>query len=252
MKKEFEKEIPTSFAEGAISVLTVLQNSSRPVEAVYLSNFEKLKTDRKIFKIKKLCEEKGIPFEKCTNEFIEENTIGSTHGGIIAKVGDREYKSLPDVFKKENGFVCLLDGIEDPYNFAYSIRSLFASGVDAVVLSERNWMSATGVVIRGSAGASELVDCSVYTDKDELIKIAKENGYKIVSADENTDTLHTDEVFKKPLFLIVGGEKRGISRCILNEADQILRIDYGRDFQGSLSTASAATVMAFEILRQNS
>ena len=37
----------------------------------------------------------------------------------------------------------------------------------------------------------------------------------------------------------------------LSLADTTVRIDYGRDFRGSLSTASAATVIAFEVLHQN-
>jgi 23S rRNA (guanosine2251-2'-O)-methyltransferase len=56
----------------------------------------------------------------------------------------------------------------------------------------------------------------------------------------------------RPLLLVVGGEKRGISRAVLDQADQVVRIDYGRDFRGSLSAASAATVLGFEVLRQNS
>jgi 23S rRNA (guanosine2251-2'-O)-methyltransferase len=60
-----------------------------------------------------------------------------------------------------------------------------------------------------------------------------------------------EETFKLPLLLVVGGEKRGISRKLLEQADQIVRIDYGRSFRGSLSAASAATILAFEIYRQN-
>ena len=56
---------------------------------------------------------------------------------------------------------------------------------------------------------------------------------------------------KKPLLLVIGGEKRGISAEMLSLADEVVRIDYGREFQGSLSTASASTVIAFEVLRQN-
>jgi hypothetical protein len=41
------------------------------------------------------------------------------------------------------------------------------------------------------------------------------------------------------------------ARKLLEQADQIVRIDYGRSFRGSLSAASAATVLAFEIYRQN-
>ncbi len=251
MKKEKSKEIPSSFAEGAISVLAILENDSRPVETIYLSDFEKIKTDRKIYRIKKLAEEKNIPFLSCSDEFIEENTIGSTHGGLIAVVGDRNYVSLDDAFENGNGFVCLIDGIEDPYNFAYSVRSLYAAGVGAIVLSTRNWMSAAGVCIRGSAGATELVKCAIYEDKDSLIETAKKHSYKIVCADIDTDVEYTEPILKKPLFLIVGGEKRGISRAFLDSADHTVKISYGRDFKMSLTAASATSILAFEVLRQN-
>lgn len=251
MKKEKSKEIPSSFAEGAISILAILENNSRTIETIYLSDFTKIKSDRKIYRIKKLAEEKNIPFLSCSESFIEEHTIGSTHGGLIAVVGDRNYVSLDEAFEKENGFVCLVDGIEDPYNFAYSVRSLYAAGVDTVVLSPRNWMSAAGVCIRGSAGATELVKCSIYENKDELIQIAKKHGYNIVCADIDTDVEYTEPVLTKPLFLIVGGEKRGISRAFLDAADHIVKINYGRDFKMSLTAASATSILAFEVLRQN-
>ena len=112
-------------------------------------------------------------------------------------------------------------------------------------------MSAAGVCIRGSAGATELVDCAIYKDKQKLISIAKSHGYRIVCADEKTDKLHTDPLLKKPLFLIIGGEKRGISAEFLEASDDIVKIDYGRDFRMSLTAASATSILAFEVLRQN-
>ena len=48
-----------------------------------------------------------------------------------------------------------------------------------------------------------------------------------------------------------GSHEGGISAEMLSKADQIVRIDYGREFRGSLSAASAATVLGFEVLRQN-
>ena len=70
MKKEKQKEIPSSFAEGAISVMTVLETGSRKIERIFLSNPDKLKTDRKIARIKRLADEKNIPFEICDESFI--------------------------------------------------------------------------------------------------------------------------------------------------------------------------------------
>ena len=54
------------------------------------------------------------------------------------------------------------------------------------------------------------------------------------------------------VLLIIGGEKRGLSAAIINQADLKVKIDYQRDFNASLSTASAATMFAYEIMRQNS
>ena len=53
------------------------------------------------------------------------------------------------------------------------------------------------------------------------------------------------------LLLVIGGEKRGISRGLLNSADEIVRIDYARPFRAALSAASAATILGYEVMRQN-
>ena len=45
------------------------------------------------------------------------------------------------------------------------------------------------------------------------------------------------------LLLVVGGEKRGISRKILDASDAVVRVDYGREFRGSLSSSAACAVM---------
>ena len=251
MKKEIEKEKESSFAEGTLSILTVLKENSRNVERVFYAEEKKIYSDRRALKIASLCQEKNIPFERCPMAFIEEKATSNTHAGMIALVGERKTVSLEKAFEKKDGFVFLLDGIEDPYNFAYSVRSMYAAGADAMILSPRNWMSAAGVCIRGSAGATELIDCAVYEDKNELISIAKKRGYNIVCADENTDTCHTDPVLKKPLLLIVGGEKRGICKEFLQGSDNVVKIDYARDFKMSLTASAAVSVLGFEVFRQN-
>ena len=251
MKKEIEKEKNSAFAEGTLSVLTVLKEESRTVVKVFYDKNKKLSNDRRAERIASICRARSIPFERCESEFIEENTTSSTHGGMIALVGDRKTVELEALFDKKDGFLFLFDGVEDPYNFAYSVRSMYAAGADGMVLSPRNWMSAAGVCIRGSAGTTEMLDCAVYTEKEELIALAKKSGYRIVCADENTETLHTDPVLKKPLLLIVGGEKRGISKEFLDASDTLVKIDYARDFKMSLTASAAASILAFEVAGQN-
>ena len=86
----------------------------------------------------------------------------------------------------------------------------------------------------------------------DILKINLEkNGYKVICADKPNSVSIYDADLSKPIFLIVGGEKRGIRSSVLKKADEIVRIDYGRDFSASLSAASASTVIAYEIMRQN-
>lgn len=94
---------------------------------------------------------------------------------------------------------------------------------------------------------------SVYKcDEIEAAKLFKENGYNVVCADERTDNILGQCALPCPILLVVGGEKRGISRALLDLADTLVKIPYGREFKASLSAASATTMFAYEILRQNS
>ncbi len=188
-------------------------------------------------------------FESCSEE-IEKITVGSSHGGIIAIAGERKIKSLEAADISDNGFYCMIQGVEDPYNFGYSLRSLYATGCDGVILPERNWMSAAGVVARSSAGASELFSM-FKSDPLDCADIFHSKGYSIVCADERTDNVLGKCELKKPLLLVVGGEKRGISRELLSKTDILVKIDYAREFSASLSAASATTMFAYEIMRQN-
>ena len=55
-----------------------------------------------------------------------------------------------------------------------------------------------------------------------------------------------------PLFLLIGGERRGVMRAAIDAADTIVRIPYARSDAPSLGTAAAAAVIGFEVMRQRS
>ena len=88
-------------------------------------------------------------------------------------------------------------------------------------------------------------------DEIEAANLFKKNGYNIVCADERTNNVLGECPLHFPILLVVGGEKRGISRGLLDLADTLVKIPYGREFKASLSAASATTMFAYEIMRQN-
>ena len=176
-------------------------------------------------------------------------TQGQTHGGIVAVCSKRTFPDLNVNFLTSGNFFVLMEGIEDPYNFGYSVRSVYAAGADGIILPPRNWLELSGTVAKSGAGTTELARICI-ADPEEAVKLFKENGFKIVCAGIRDSVSVYEYDFDQPILLIVGGEKRGISRKIFDMADATVRIDYGRDFMGSLPSASAISVLAFEILRQ--
>ncbi len=251
--KEIERFSDSTIFEGLISIKSVIEGNNigsndRKIEKVLFDKNKISKKMREFSYLQKMAEKHAFDIELADTEAIEKLALGTTHGGIIAFCTSRTLKELSDI--KENGFYVMIEGIEDPYNFGYAIRSLYASGVDGIILSPRNWMGAAGVVCRSSAGASEMIDIYISDPESAALKF-KNAGYKIVCADIENSVSAYDADLSYPLFLIVGGEKRGISRSLLNCCDTVVRLDYGRPFKNALSAASAASVLAFEIFRQN-
>jgi 23S rRNA (guanosine2251-2'-O)-methyltransferase len=145
----------------------------------------------------------------------------------------------------------MLDGIEDPFNFGYAVRALYAAGVDGLVLRPRNWLSAAGVVARASAGASERIPTAIADTAQDAAGFFRQHGLTIASAAQSKRAIPLyDANLAIPLFLVAGGEKRGITRSFLDTADLLLQIPYGRPFDQSLGAAAATAVLAFEIMRQ--
>lgn len=253
IKKESEKFVPSNVFEGMTSISSLLNckcgNDRKIIKILYNEN--KVSSKRREFDfLRHKSEELGFELETVPLEEIEKYTIGSSHGGVIAFCTERNLKELTEECVVDNGIYFMLEGIEDPYNFGYSLRSLYAAGVNGIILPQRNWMGAAGVVARASAGASELID--MYTSTPEnLVSVFRQKKYQIICADlPNSVSLYSADL-KKPLLMIVGGEKRGNSKFILENSDKIVKIDYGREFGASLSAASASAIIAFEIMRQN-
>lgn len=255
LTKESEKFISSNVLEGMTSVSALLHTqgtsfNDRRIQLILVDRSRTEKLSRELRFLQAKAKELGFEIRLTDAEEIAEHTIGNSHGGVIAFCTERTIPELSTQNIQPQGFYVYLEGIEDPYNFGYSIRSLYASGVDGVILSPRNWMSAGGVVARSSAGASELLPLYL-SEPDTMATLFHEAGYRIYAAGIRDSVSIYEAKLNRPLLLIVGGEKRGISRALLDRADQVVRIDYGRDFRGSLSAASAATVMAFEVMRQN-
>jgi 23S rRNA (guanosine2251-2'-O)-methyltransferase len=208
--------------------------------------------DRRLGRLRALARERGILIETVEPELIDELATGRTHGGVIALVGPRRDQRIAGLLAEvgEGSLVVMLDGIEDPFNYGQAVRALYAAGVDGLVV-RRSWDTAAATVARASAGATELLPTARVESADEAANACRMAGMRVACAvaDEDADDLSTADL-TGGLFLLIGGERRGVTRSFIEGADQRVRIGYGREGAPALGAATSAAIIGFEALRQ--
>jgi len=234
--------------EGHVSVEAVLAAGVRPVHRIWATR----PGDRRFGRLRALARERGVLIDQVAASVIDELAQGSSHGGVIGLCGARRPRSMTQLLTEvgDSPFIVMLDGIEDPFNFGQAVRALFAAGVDGLVV-RRSWETALATVTRSSGGATELLPTASVRSAVEAIDAARASGLRIVIADAGGDATDQHALdLRGGLFLLIGGERRGVTRSLREAADVRLRIVYGRERAPALGTAAAAAVIGFEALRQ--
>lgn len=242
----------TIWLEGSISVEAALLGKYRQVMAVYVQKGSGRRWEHRLSKLQRLTDQANVSLQLVDEAFIAERVTGQSHGGVVAAVGPRQFEPLETLIaQKERPFVVMLDGIEDPFNFGQALRSLYAAGVDGVVVRPRNWFTAAGVVARASAGVSEQMPIAVAETAEQAADTFRSLGLRIAATSKQDAVSLYEANLIDPLFLLLGGEKRGVTRSFLAQADLILQIPYQQsDFRHSLGVVASAAIVAFEVMRQ--
>ena len=234
--------------EGALSVKAALESEYRSVKMLYL---DEKKKDRDISYMISLAKRNNVPVRFMKREVLNEMASGRTHGGVLCEVGERTFQQLDECLEGKP-FICVLEGVEDPFNLGYALRTLYSAGCTGVLLKKRDWSYSESVICRSSAGAFEKIRI-VQSEQlgEDLLKLKKQ-GLKLFCAYRKDAVSYFEADFDTPLILAIGGEMRGLSREVLELCDEAVYIPYANDFRNALNASSAVAALSYEILRQRS
>ena len=232
--------------EGAVAVEAVLQAQSREMAELLISRD---RFDGPVARLQHLARQTGMTVSRVPAAVIDEHAPNKSHGGGIARVGPRRMSALADLFASPASVIFVLDGVEDPYNFGQAVRSMYAAGIDGLIVPTRNWLSAAATVIRASAGATEHMPTATAATADAAA-MARLRRIPIGVATAEKARPMGEFDLTGPLLLLIGGEKRGVARAMEEMADWRVSIPYGRETGYALGTAAAAAILSFEVLRQ--
>ncbi|MDO4499890.1 MAG: RNA methyltransferase [Erysipelotrichaceae bacterium] len=228
--------------EGAISLKACIQSNKRRIDKVYIDSSKKTKDFNYL---RRIIKENNIELNEISREEFSSFPIGKTHGGIIGYAEERKSDDF------DEGDIFFIDGIEDPFNLGYIIRTVYAFGINNILLPKRDYSYMEAQIIKSSAGAFEMANIRYCEDSEADIKKLMEEGYTTYALKRGEDATDIfDEVFKDKALFMLGGEKRGISKGLMEICDRFIYIPYGNEFRNSLSGAAAADVCATLLFRQ--
>lgn len=232
--------------EGGLSVKAALLGGNRKVDVIYL---DEARHDKDARFISYRAADLNVPLERIPREKIDAMAEGRTHGGLIAQVEERKWQKLEDCL---NGtpFLFLVEGVEDPYNLGYIMRSLYSAGCSGLLVRDRDWSRAEGTILRASAGAFEYLNIVPSDDLPSLLKEVKKRNIIRYAAMRRDAVPYWDKDYCKPCLVAIGGEMRGLSAKVMAEMDENIYIPYASDFRAALNAAGACAAIAFEGFRQ--
>lgn len=236
--------------EGINSVLEALR-VGRAIKKIYV---DKARQDQRIDTILSLAARKRVPVERVDRARLNSLSQYGRCQGVLARVSPYRYYEVEEMLeeafiRKEEPFLIILDGLEDPQNLGSIIRTAECAGVHGVIIPRHGAARITPAVARASAGAIEHVKVAQVTNLVNTIESLKRAGVWVVGTDPAAQQDYFEIAIPTPVALVIGGEGRGVRRRVKEHCDLVVKIPmYGS--LGSLNAAISCALVAYEVVRQ--
>lgn len=237
MSKNKKQELK-DFVYGVHACLELLTAKRRKVQAVYTQNHE----IKAWPKIKQLLPD-YVQVQKVSRDVLESMTGVTEHQGIV--IFTQPFPIEKKMFTPDKvQFVVILDEIQDVRNLGAILRSAYCTGVQGVVLCQKNAAPMTPTVFKTSAGLAEYLRVFVAPSMPSAVQELKQAGYTLYCAALGGKNISEIE-FAGPVALMIGNEERGITPALQKQGTAIMIPQKRADV--SYNASVAAGILLFSI-----
>ena len=252
----------TSTTNKQIKMIQKLQKSSKERKQQGLFTIEGIRMFReipaeymdKVYVTEQFYEKNKELFkDREPDDFVAESVFEKlsetqTPQGVLATVKMRRY-TLADVLGvTENPLLLVLENLQDPGNLGTIMRTAEGAGASGIIMSRDTVDIYNPKVVRSTMGALFRMPFLYVEDILETVKDLQDRGITVYAAHLQGEGFYEKDYRKGTAFL-VGNEGNGLTDAITELADEKIRIPMMGKVE-SLNAAIAATLMAYEALRQ--
>lgn len=236
---------------GIHAVREALLNSNRNCFTLLATEAGYAGVEKTLLKLKE--KKQRVPEIKTVERTELDNILpsGSVHQGVVLDASPLEEVDISDIVQENSGIdiVVVLDQVTDPHNIGAILRSAAAFGAKAVIMTERNAPTTTGVMAKTASGALEHVALVHVVNLARALSELRQSGYWCVGLAEETDKDLSKIDLSGKTAIVMGAEGDGLRRLTRENCDELARLPTGGPI-GSLNVSNAAAVALYEIRRQ--
>ena len=190
-----------------------------------------------------LCESKNIKVvEGSSTDLWRMSANGQQKA--LALIGREPAGTLEEVFERD-GVIWLFDGVEYAPNLGFGVRTAEVSGATAVIINVKKTHEERRTIRRAGMRATRFIPV-IYATTEEVLAACNR---RIVVAEDVGDKAPWNADLTGNVMLVVGAENAGVSKEVLNAADDIVRLPMP-GFVPSYNLQVAVSALAIERLRQ--
>ena len=154
--------------------------------------------------------------------------------------------SKPINYKED--IIIALDGLQDPGNLGTILRTLDSANLSQVIVSKTTVDAYNPKVVRSTMGAIFRINVIEVDNLKETLLEMKTHNYKVMCADlKAKENIYSIDYNKK--ILVIGNEANGVSKEILNIADEKIIIPMLGKTE-SLNASVATSIIVYEYVRR--
>lgn len=239
---------------GRKPVLEALADDSIAVEKVLLATGAR---DQSAKDILQAAERRGVRLERAAPEKITRISRNGRHDqGVVADVvapgmrAVQAYVAELDPADAAPQRVLVLDGVTNPSNVGMILRTATAAGLQGVVLPHEGVPDVGPLVIKASAGVAYRASILRATTPAQALEHLQEAGFALYALGGEADTTIYDAEFPDRAAFVLGSETHGVSGQTAPWVHEWLRIPMAGGVE-SLNVSSAATALAFDLVRRS-
>ncbi|MEN4046549.1 MULTISPECIES: 23S rRNA (guanosine(2251)-2'-O)-methyltransferase RlmB [Sulfurimonas] len=209
----------------------LINNYPQKIKTLYLAKELEKKEYSRLMKM-------DFAIKRIPNEAAVKMSKNANHQGFLAEVEDYKLHNYQTFLDKE--FVVVLAGLTDVGNIGAIVRSAYALGVDAIIVSGIKHL-AVEPLLRTSTGALFDMPLAVENNIHNLLNDFKMSGFVSYGADMGGIDIREAKIAKKRL-LVLGNEGEGLTARVSAKLDNIVSIKMAHDFD-SLNVSVAGAIL---------